>query len=101
MADPLNEAARPLIDLIDTLRAHGVQRDLSVSGAGSRCSRFQREPPDLKRLLGVERESERERESDAHLSLALALSLARGGRVRTGWVDDVVCVCVGRCRRSR
>ena len=30
MADPLNEAARPLIDLIDTLRAHGVQRDLPL-----------------------------------------------------------------------
>ncbi|KAH8097579.1 hypothetical protein JL720_472 [Aureococcus anophagefferens] len=28
MTDQLNDAARPLIDLIDTLRAHGVQRDL-------------------------------------------------------------------------
>jgi len=28
--DPLNAAARPLIDLIDTLRSHGVQRDLPL-----------------------------------------------------------------------
>mmetsp|Transcript_7140 Transcript_7140/g.22532 ORF Transcript_7140/g.22532 Transcript_7140/m.22532 type:complete len:735 (+) Transcript_7140:293-2497(+) len=30
MADPLSDAARPLIDLIDTLRSHGVQQDLPL-----------------------------------------------------------------------
>ncbi|KAH8053135.1 hypothetical protein JL722_9801 [Aureococcus anophagefferens] len=51
MTDQLNDAARPLIDLIDTLRAHGVQRDLCGRPASAEPAARARETPPVCRPL--------------------------------------------------
>ncbi|KAH8074766.1 hypothetical protein JL721_2339 [Aureococcus anophagefferens] len=51
MTDQLNDAARPLIDLIDTLRAHGVQRDLCGRPASAEPAARARATPPVRRPL--------------------------------------------------